>query len=107
MAVNFSEIANPKTTALMLMEIQEAVIGKETPPLFTQLRDAAEKKGLASNAGKLLKAARAMGVRCSIARLIIVLARRDLLPTVAWRRRSNAPTCRCRWVRRARTSCPK
>lgn len=63
MATNFSEIANPKTTALMLMEIQEAVIGKETPPLFTQLRDAAEKKGLAANAGKLLKAARTAGVK--------------------------------------------
>lgn len=63
MPTNFNELANPTTTALMLMEIQEAVIGKETPPLFTQLRDAAEKKGLAVNAGKLLKAARTAGVK--------------------------------------------
>ena len=100
MPTNFNELANPKTTALMLMEIQEAVIGKETPPLFTQLRDAAEKKGLAVNAGKLLKAARTAGVRCSIAPHTIVKGRRASSPTAAWPRRSSAPTCRCRWERR-------
>ncbi len=63
MAVNLKEIADPKTTALMLMEIQQAVIGKATPPLFTQLRDSAEKVGLAVNAGKLLRAARMVGVK--------------------------------------------
>jgi biuret amidohydrolase len=63
MAVDLHEIAKPATTALMLMEIQQAVIGKATPPLFTALRDSAEKVGLATNAGKLLRAARAAGVK--------------------------------------------
>jgi nicotinamidase-related amidase len=63
MAVNLSEIAAPKTTALMLMEIQQAVIGKHTPALFTQLRDSAEKVGLATNTGRLLRAARTIGVK--------------------------------------------
>ena len=63
MAVNLSELSNPKTTALLLMEIQQAVIGKATPPLFTALRDSADKVGLAANAGRLLRAARTAGVK--------------------------------------------
>jgi nicotinamidase-related amidase len=63
MPIKLSEFADPRTTGLMLMEIQEAVIGKATPPLFTQLRDSAQKVGLASNAGLLLKAARKAGVK--------------------------------------------
>ncbi|HKD66374.1 MAG TPA: cysteine hydrolase [Candidatus Binataceae bacterium] len=63
MAVDMAEIANPGNTALMLMEIQQAVIGKATPPLFTALRDSAEKVGLAKNAGMLLRAARGVGVK--------------------------------------------
>ncbi len=63
MAIDLSEIANPKTTALMLMEIQQAVIGKATPPLFTALRDSADKVGLVANAGRLLRAARVAGVK--------------------------------------------
>jgi len=63
MAVDLKEMANPKSTALMLMEIQQAVIGKATPPLFTALRDAAQKVGLPANAGRLLQAARAAGVK--------------------------------------------
>jgi biuret amidohydrolase len=63
MAINLSEMANPKTTALMLMEIQQAVIGKATPPLFTALRDSADKVGLPANAGRLLRAARTAGVK--------------------------------------------
>jgi len=63
MPTDVKEIANPRTTALMLMEIQQAVIGKATPPLFTALRDSAEKIGLAANAGRLLRAARGAGVK--------------------------------------------
>lgn len=63
MAIDLSEIANPKTTALMLMEIQQAVIGKATPPLFTALRDSADKVGLVANTGRLLRAARGAGVK--------------------------------------------
>jgi nicotinamidase-related amidase len=63
MAIDLSEIAHPKTTALMLMEIQQAVIGKATPPLFTALRDSAEKIGLVPNAARLLGAARSAGVK--------------------------------------------
>ncbi len=63
MAVDLSEIAKPANTALMLMEIQQAVIGTATPPLFTALRESAEKVGLAVNAGKLLRAARKAGVK--------------------------------------------
>src|SRR5579883_164658 len=62
MAVDLKEMANPKTTALMLMEIQQAVIGKATPPLFTALRDSAEKIGMVPNAARLLRAARSAGV---------------------------------------------
>jgi nicotinamidase-related amidase len=63
MAIDLKEIARPGNTALMLMEIQQAVIGKATPPLFTALRDAAEKVDLPTNAGSLLRAARSAGVK--------------------------------------------
>jgi nicotinamidase-related amidase len=63
MAVDLGEIAKPANTALMLMEIQQAVIGKATPPLFTALRESAEKVGLAANAGRLLQAARGASVK--------------------------------------------
>jgi biuret amidohydrolase len=63
MPLDLSEIAQPQTTALMLMEIQQAVIGKATPPLFTALRESAEKIGLPANAGFLLRAARKAGVK--------------------------------------------
>ena len=63
MPINLSEIADPKTTGLMLMEIQQAVIGTFTPPLFTQLRDSAQKVGLVPNTARLLRAARRAGVK--------------------------------------------
>jgi nicotinamidase-related amidase len=62
MPIDLSEFAQPNTTALLAIEVQQGVIGKYTPAPLSALRDAVEARGLVPRLSKLLKAARKAGV---------------------------------------------
>lgn len=62
MPIDLTEFAQPQTTALLAIEVQQGVIGKYTPAPLSALRDAAASRNLVPNLSRLLKAARQAGV---------------------------------------------
>ncbi|HZY58429.1 MAG TPA: cysteine hydrolase [Candidatus Binataceae bacterium] len=62
MPIDLSEFAQPTTTALLVIETQQGVIGEYTPAPLGALRDAAASRGLVPRLAKLVKAARKAGV---------------------------------------------
>ena len=62
MPIDLSEFAQPNTTALLVIEVQQGVIGDATPAPLAALREAAASRGLVPRLSKLLKAARQAGV---------------------------------------------
>ena len=62
MPIDLKEFADPKTTALLVIETQQGVIGKYVPVPLRALGDAAESRHLVPNLSKLLAAARNSGV---------------------------------------------
>ncbi len=62
MPIDLKEFAQPATTALLAIEVQQGVIGDSTPAPLAALREAAAARGLVPQLSKLLKAARQAGV---------------------------------------------
>jgi biuret amidohydrolase len=62
MPVDLKEFAQPETTALLAIEVQQGVCGEYTPAPLAALRDAVASRGLVANLSRLLKAARKAGV---------------------------------------------
>ncbi len=62
MPIDLREFAQPETTALLAIEVQQGIIGDYTPAPLAALRDAAAARGLVPQLSKLLKGARKAGV---------------------------------------------
>jgi nicotinamidase-related amidase len=62
MPIDLREFADPKTTALLAIEVQQGVIGDYTPAPLSALRDAVKSRNLVPQLSRLLKAARQAGV---------------------------------------------
>jgi nicotinamidase-related amidase len=62
MPIDLKEFADPKTTALLVIEVQQGVIGDYTPAPLSALRDAVKSRNLVPQLSRLLKAARKAGV---------------------------------------------
>jgi biuret amidohydrolase len=62
MPIDLREFAQPETTALLAIEVQQGVIGQYTPAPLAALREAVASRGLVPQLSKLLKAARKAGV---------------------------------------------
>lgn len=63
MPIDLREFSEPKTTAILAIEVQEGVIGKYAPAPLKALGEVARERGLVPRLSKLLKAARQSGVR--------------------------------------------
>jgi nicotinamidase-related amidase len=62
MPIDLKEFADPATTALLAIEVQQGVIGEYVPAPLAALREAAASRGLVPRLSRLLKAARKAGV---------------------------------------------
>jgi biuret amidohydrolase len=62
MPIDLREFAEPKTTALLVIEVQQGVVGEHTPGPLSALRDAVKSRNLVPQLSKLMKAARKAGV---------------------------------------------